>query len=99
MCIRQGCQIAKHTFLVAWNGIKWDVVVNVFNVYLTKLSRSWGKYSSTALVLDTFYVKYCSPPQFRDNYLDELKNCITTSNSYGILCSYIEVAKWPTLDR
>ena len=32
----------------------------LFFLYLGKLSRNWGKFSSSALVIDTFYVKYFS---------------------------------------
>ena len=53
--IRQGryWQIAKHTFLVEWKGIKMRSI----NIYLGNLVRIWGKIFSTDLVLDTFYVK------------------------------------------
>ena len=32
----------------------------IFSIYWRQLSRFWGKFSSTALVIDTFYVKHCS---------------------------------------
>ena len=33
---------------------------NIFTVYLRKLSQLRGQFCSTALVIDTFYFKYCS---------------------------------------
>ena len=51
---------------------------------------NWGQYSSTALVLDTFYGKYCLLLtqylkiylNFATSVLSKHKNCITTSNFY-----------------
>ena len=48
--------IANPRCLVAWNGIKMSCSNAVFYVYLRKLSLNSGKLSSTALVLETFYV-------------------------------------------
>ena len=65
-------QIAYPIFLIAQNCII---------IYLRKLSRFWGKFSSTALVIDTSYVKYCSVlttnavlenlPKNHDNFLKQ----------------------------
>ena len=52
---------------------------SIFYSHLRKLSKNLGKLASTAVVLDTFYVKYCA-------VLESTKNCITTSNLHAISC-------------
>ena len=48
-------------FLVKkWHKKNLETYFYYFFLYLRKLSRNWGKFSSTALVVGTFYVKYCS---------------------------------------
>jgi hypothetical protein len=61
MCIRLGQfqtffskKKVFHAFSVAWNPIK------INSTYLRNLVLRWGQFYSTAVVLDTFYVKYCS---------------------------------------
>ena len=53
-------QTAYPKFLVAPNCLKKGSRNILFFVYFKKLSRFWGKFSSTALVIDTYYVKYWS---------------------------------------
>ena len=65
-------QIAYPKFWIAKNWIKKDNEKNIFIFYLRKLSGF--QVSSTALVIDTFYVKNCSvvlehSSQNRDNFL------------------------------
>ena len=51
---------AKHRLPDLWNSIELKYINKVcFNIQLRKLSQK-GQFSSTALVLDTFYVKYLS---------------------------------------
>ena len=39
--------------VIAWNGIKWEAVIQLIVIQIIrKLSRNWGKFSITALVLD-----------------------------------------------
>ena len=38
--------------------VRWSSTV--FNNYLIKFFRKWGKFSSTALILETFDLKYFS---------------------------------------
>ena len=52
-------QTAYPKFLVASNCIKKG---SKFFFHLRRLSWFWGQFSRTALVIDTFYVKYCSGP-------------------------------------
>ena len=61
---RQGqyWQIAYSRFLVAWKCIKIRCKNTAFYIFIS--SEIWSKFSSTALVLDTIYVKYCSTRKF-----------------------------------
>ena len=45
--------------------------------YLRKLSLFYGHFSSTAIVIDTFYEKYCSVPTQYAMYKNDLKIAIT----------------------
>ena len=58
---RQGqyWQIANPRFLVAWNGFKMRCS-NSFLCLLKKITQNWGHFSSTPLVIDTYYAKYWS---------------------------------------
>ena len=59
---RQGWkwQIAKHWFLVTWNVMKMRYSNKVLYAHLRKLSKTRVEFSSTAILLDSFYEKYCS---------------------------------------
>ena len=59
----------------------------VFNVYLRKLSWNRGKSSSTALVLDIFYVKYCA-------VLENLPQFRTKFHFYAISCDHKSVLNY-----
>ena len=58
--------------------------------YLIKLSRSWGQFSSTVLVIDQILI--CTNAvlenglQFQDSFLKWIKRCISRSMFYAILC-------------
>ena len=56
MFIRHGryWQISRPRFMVAWNGIKMRCSNTL---YFRKLSWNFDQFSSSALVLDTFYLK------------------------------------------
>ena len=73
MYIRQSryWQIDYPRFLVLRKAIKRICSNTAFYVHLRKLFRNWSKFSSSALVLETFNVKYCS----------ELKICL----NFGII--------------
>ena len=47
---------------------------NIYQFYLRKLSRLRGQFNSTALVIDTFYFKYCSVlTQYQITFLSKKK--------------------------
>ena len=79
------------------NFIKKDLEIYIYIFfYWRKLSRLRGKFCSTALVIDTFYVKYCSVLMQYDKFdllieitfLNKKNIYISRSFFYAVLCDW-----------